>query len=114
MLLFGVLFAVAALVLIAYLVQVPYPILLVIGGAVIGFLPGAPANVELPPDLVLLILLPPLLYAAAFFSSLRDLEANLRPISMLAIGLVLFTTVGVAAVAHAVIGLSWPVAFTLG
>jgi CPA1 family monovalent cation:H+ antiporter len=63
---------------------------------------------------VLVILLPPLLYAAAFFSSLRDLRANLRPISLLAIGLVLFTTVGIAAVAHYLVGMAWEPAFVLG
>jgi hypothetical protein len=71
----GVLLAVAAFLVAAYRTGVPYPILLVCGGAVIGFLPGVPAT-GLNPDLVLLIFLPPLLYAAAFFSSLRDLRAN--------------------------------------
>jgi CPA1 family monovalent cation:H+ antiporter len=61
------------------------------------------------------VFLPPLLYGAAFFTSLRDLRANLRPISMLAIGLVLATTVAVAVVAHAAVdGLSWGAAFVLG
>lgn len=71
----GVLLAVAAFLVAAYRTGVPYPILLVCGGAVIGFLPGVPAT-GLNPDLVILIFLPPLLYAAAFFSSLRDLRAN--------------------------------------
>ena len=93
--------------------RVPYPVLLVIGGGALGFVPGVP-EVRLEPDLVLLIALPPLLYAAAFFSSLRDLRANLRPITTLSLGLVLATMVGVAAVAHYAIGLDWPVAFVLG
>src|ERR687890_2892188 len=109
----GLLVAVAGLALLARLLHIPYPIFLVIGGLVIGFLPGVP-EIELPPDMVLLIFLPPLLYAAAFFSSLRDLRANVRPISLLAIGLVIATALTVAATAHWVVGLSWPVAFVLG
>ena len=70
---------------------------------------------SLDPDLVLLIVLPPLLYAAAFFSSLRDLRDNVRPIGLLSIGLVIATTVGVAVVAHAFIDdLSWEASFVLG
>src|SRR5215212_6751686 len=109
----GLLVAVAGLALLARLLHIPYPIFLVIGGLVIGFLPGVP-KIELPPNMVLLIFLPPLLYAAAFFTSLRDLRANVRPISLLAIGLVVTTTLSVAAAAHWVIGFSWPVAFVLG
>jgi len=108
-----VLTGVAALLVLAYFTRVPYPILLVIGGAGLGFIPGIP-NLELRPELVLLILLPPLLYAAAFFSSLRDLQRNLRPIATLSIGLVAFTTVAVAWIAHALIGMSWEAAFVLG
>ena len=110
---FGLLVAVAALAVVARLVRVPYPILLVIGGLLIGFVPGLPA-IELDPDIVLLIFLPPLLYAAAFFSNLRELRGHWRPISLLAIGLVVVTMVTVAAIAHWAIGLGWPVAFVLG
>lgn len=102
-----------ALVVLANRVAIPYPILLVIGGLALGVVPGLP-DVTLEPDLVLLIFLPPLLYAAAFFSSLRELKANLRPISLLAIGLVLATTATVAVVAHEVVGLPWEAAFVLG
>src|SRR5919202_1369642 len=109
----GLLVAVAGLALLARLLRIPYPIFLVIGGLIIGSLPGVP-KIELAPELVLLIFLPPLLYAAAFFTSLRDLRANVRPISLLAIGLVVTTTLSVAAAAHWVIGFSWPVAFVLG
>ena len=109
----GLLVAVAGLALLARLLHIPYPIFLVTGGLAIGFLPGVP-KIELAPDMVLLIFLPPLLYAAAFFTSLRDLRANVRPISLLAIGLVITTTLSVAAAAHWVIGFSWPVAFVLG
>ena len=110
---FGLLVAVAALAVVARLVRVPYPILLTIGGLAIGFVPGIP-EIELEPDIVLLVFLPPLLYAAAFFSNLRELRAHWRPISTLAIGLVAVTTAAVAAVAHWAIGLDWPVAFVLG
>jgi monovalent cation/hydrogen antiporter len=110
----GVLLAVAALFVAAAFSDLPYPILFVLGGLTLGFVPGAP-NVVLQPDLVLVIVLPPLLYSAAFFSSLRDLRANLRPISLLSIGLVLATTFGVAAIAHALIpDLSWKAAVVLG
>jgi CPA1 family monovalent cation:H+ antiporter len=110
----GLLFAIAALVTIARVLNVPYPIFLVIGGLAIGVVPGMP-HVELEPDLVLLIFLPPLLYSAAFFASLRDLRENLGPISALSIGLVLVTCVGVAVCIHAVVpGMSWAAAFVLG
>ena len=109
----GLLAAVAALLVLGQAVRVPYPILLVIGGLVVGFVPGVP-HVQLRPELVLTIMLPPLLYSAAFFSSLRDLRAALRPISALSIGLVIVTTLAVAAVAHLSIGLPWPAAFVLG
>jgi CPA1 family monovalent cation:H+ antiporter len=113
-LILGLMVAIAALSTVARLIDVPYPILLVVGGLVIGLLPGMP-EVDLDPDLVLFLFLPPLLYAAAFFASLRDLRANLRPISLLAVGLVIATAVGVALIAHAVIdGMSWGAAFTLG
>ncbi len=72
-------------------------------------------NVELDPDLIFFGVLPPLLYGAAFFTSLSDLRANARLIGLLAIGLVVVTTLGVAVVAHEVIdGLTWPAAFVLG
>jgi Na+/H+ antiporter len=111
--LFALLVAGAGLLVLAVRLNIPYPILLVVGGLALGFAPGVP-NVELPPDLVLVAFLPPLLYSAAFFTSLRDLRANVRPISLLAIGLVLATTLTVAAVAHAAVGLDWPSAFVLG
>jgi len=95
-------------------IHVPYPIVLVIGGAVLGLVPWLP-DVRLDPDLVLVLFLPPLLYSAAFFTDLRDLRANLRVISLQAVGLVLATMVAVAWVAHGLIdGLSWPAAFALG
>jgi monovalent cation/hydrogen antiporter len=93
--------------------SIPYPIPLVLGGVALGLLPGMP-DVELDPDLVLLIFLPPLLYAAAFFSDLRALRTDLRSISLLSIGLVTATTAAVAVLAHAVIDLPWAMAFALG
>jgi NhaP-type Na+/H+ or K+/H+ antiporter len=79
---------------------------IVIGGLALGFVFGLPA-VKLEPDMVFLFLLPPLLYPAAVFTSWRDFRANLSPILLLAIGLVLLTTVFVAVVAHALTGLPW-------
>jgi monovalent cation/hydrogen antiporter len=113
-LLLALMVAVAGLSILARLVRVPYPILLVLGGLVLGFVPGMPA-VELPPELVLVAFLPPLLYWSGFFSSPRDLRADARAISTAAVGLVLATTVAVAVAAHAAVdGLSWPAAFALG
>jgi len=111
--LFGLLVAVAVLSASARWLRVPYPILLVLGGLALGLIPGVP-DVELPPDLVLVLFLPPLLYVTAFFANLRDLRADLRAISMLSVGLVFATAAAVAAASHELVGLSWPVAFTLG
>jgi CPA1 family monovalent cation:H+ antiporter len=83
-------------------IRVPYPILLVLGGLAIAFIPGMP-TVQLAPNLVLVAVLPPLLYGSAFFTSLRELRASLKPILLLAIGLVLITMVAVAVAVHAVI-----------
>jgi Na+/H+ antiporter len=109
----GLLLATAVLGVLAGKLRVPYPITLVVGGAVIGFVPGVP-DVRLEPELVLLIFLPPLLYGAAFFTSLRDLRRSARPIALLSIGLVAVTMVAVAVIAHEVIGLGWSEAFVLG
>jgi monovalent cation/hydrogen antiporter len=113
-LLLALMVAVAGLSVLARLVRVPYPILLVLGGLVLGFLPGMP-DVALPPELVLVAFLPPLLYWAGFFSSPRDLRADTRAISLAAVGLVLATTVAVAVAANAAVdGLGWAAAFALG
>lgn len=109
----GLLVAVSGLALLARVLRVPYPIFLVLGGLALGLVPGMP-EITLNPDLVLLIFLPPLLYAAAFFSSLRDLRANVRPIALLSVGLVVATTLSVAAAAHFLAGLPWQTAFILG
>jgi monovalent cation/hydrogen antiporter len=109
----GLLVAVAALATLAARLKVPYPILLVLGGSVLGFVPGLP-QVKLEPELVFLLFLPPLLYVSALFTSWRDFRTNIRAISLLAVGLVLMTTFVVAAVVHTVAGLPWAVAFVLG
>src|SRR5262249_28762850 len=103
----------AAMLILAGPLRIPYPILLVLGGLLLGFAPGVP-NVEIPPEIVLIGILPPLLYVSAFFTGLRELRQNLRPISLLAVGLVSLTTVGVAVVAHVVADLPWAAAFVLG
>src|SRR5215510_11865517 len=93
------LMAVLAVTTVARKLIIPYPILLVIGGLVLGLLPGLP-TIRLAPDLVFLVFLPPILWAAAYFTSWRDFRANLRPISLLAVGLVLATTAAIAFVAR--------------
>jgi monovalent cation/hydrogen antiporter len=111
--LLAILLSAAGLLLLADPLRIPYPILLVVGGLMLGFTPGVP-DLVLPPDLVLIGILPPLLYSAAFNTGLRDLRRNLRPISFLALGLVTVTAVLVAAVAHYMIDLSWSAGFVLG
>jgi monovalent cation/hydrogen antiporter len=109
----GLFVLVAGLNAVAQRLSIPYPIVLVLGGLVLGVLPGVP-NIELNPELVLLIFLPPLLYSASVFADLKALRTNLRPILLLAIGLVLATMSLVAVIGHEVIGLTWPMAFALG
>src|SRR5215211_3345597 len=114
LILVSLLVAVVVLSAAARAVNIPYPIVLVVGGLAMGLLPGLP-EVELDPELVLVLFLPPLLYSGAFFADLRSLRADLRTISINAIGLVLATTVAVAVVAHEVVdGLPWAAAFALG
>jgi monovalent cation/hydrogen antiporter len=114
LILFGLLVGLAALLIAAPVARIPYPIFLVLGGLALGFVPGIPA-LELPPDVVLVAVLPPLLYLSAFFTSVRELRANARAIGILAVGLVVATMVTVAVVAHAAIdGIPWSAAFVLG
>src|ERR671925_1144440 len=114
LILLALLVAVTALLVVAPMVRVPYPIFLVLGGLALGFVPAVPA-LALPPDVVLVAVLPPLLYLSAYRTSLRDLRANRHAIGILAIGLVVATTVTVALVAHAAVdGMSWSAAFVLG
>jgi CPA1 family monovalent cation:H+ antiporter len=103
----------AGLNAVANWLQIPYPIPLVLGGLVLGLVPGIP-HVQLNPDLVLLVFLPPLLYSSAFFVDLRSLREDARVIALSAIGLVLATAVAVAVVGHQLIGLSWAMSFALG
>ncbi|MDX6686413.1 MAG: monovalent cation/hydrogen antiporter, partial [Baekduia sp.] len=107
-----VLMGAGAFLLLAERTQIPYPILLTLGGTGLAFVPGV-GQFKLSPEVILVAFLPPLLYGAAFFTSVQDLRADARPVGALAVGLVTATTVTVAAVAHAVAGLSWPAAFVL-
>jgi CPA1 family monovalent cation:H+ antiporter len=109
----SILVAAAALLVASQFTRVPYPILLVVGGLGLGFLPGLP-EVALDPEVVLVAILPPLLYSAAFFTPLRELRRNIRAISLLAVGLVLATMVAVAVVAHEALDFGWAEAFVLG
>jgi len=105
---------VAAVTLLAARIGVPYPILMVVAGLGLGLLPDGP-RLELDPELVLALFLPPILFSAAFFLSPRELWRNVRPISLLAVGLVFTTTLAVAAVVMAVAPeLGWPAAIALG
>src|SRR3954467_15414851 len=96
--------AAAGLNAVANWLKVPYPIPLVRGGLVRGLVPGIP-DIQLDPNLVLLVFLPPLLYASAFFADLHALRASARVISLSAIGLVLLTAAAIAVIGHALIGL---------
>src|SRR5579859_6103513 len=110
----GLLVAVVALAILAPRLRMHYSILLVLGGLLLGFIPGLP-RFTLDPDLVFYLFLPPLIYKAAWDTSWRDFRANLLSISLLAIGLVLLTVLGVAWMARLIMpGLSWPVACALG
>src|SRR5678810_1486989 len=94
--------------------KLPYPILLILAGLIIGFVPQLP-DLALDPDVVFLIILPPLLYDAASKTSWHEFRTSIRPISALAITLVFFTTVAVAIAAYYLIpGFTWPLAFVLG
>jgi len=104
---------IAGLTVLARLVHVISPILLLVAGAILAFAPGIPQLI-LDPDLVLLILLPPLLYSSGVGMSWRGFRSNLRPILLLAIGCVLFTATAVAALGHFVLGMPWAVGFVLG
>jgi monovalent cation/hydrogen antiporter len=107
------LIVVAAVAVVAKRTEIPPPILLVLVGLVLALVPGLP-TVELAPEFVLLIILPPVVYSSAVAMSWREFRFNLRPISLLAVGYVVFTTVAVAAAAKWFLGLPWPVGFVLG
>jgi CPA1 family monovalent cation:H+ antiporter len=103
----------AGVAVLARRLHVPPSILLVVFGIGVALIPGR-STVQLAPQVVLLLILPPLIYSAAVAMSWRDFRANLRPISLLAFGCVLFTTAAVAAAMHTVLGMPWAVGFVLG
>src|SRR4051812_13635912 len=107
------LIVIAAIAVAETRLRIPSAILLMLTGVILALIPGLPA-VELAPELVLLLVLPPIVYSSAVAMSWREFRFNLRPISLLALGCVAFTTVATAAAAHWVLGLPWPVGFVLG
>ncbi|MDA0181437.1 Na+/H+ antiporter [Solirubrobacter phytolaccae] len=107
------LFAVVVLAAVGLRSGVPYPVVLVLGGLVIGLVPGLPSPV-VDPEIILFVFLPPLLYSAAISASASELRANAKPIGLLAVGLVFVTIAAVAAVANLVLGVPWAAAFVLG
>ncbi|MFC3361859.1 cation:proton antiporter [Pedobacter fastidiosus] len=95
-------------------IKIPYPVLLIIVGVAIGFIPSLP-SIDLNPEIIFLIFLPPLLYDAAFNISFKEFKTNISTISTLAITLVFLTAIGIAVVAHYMIpGMTWPLSFVLG
>src|SRR5204863_553658 len=111
-----VLFLLAVLVLVAIVAQrlkTAPSILLVVAGIALALVPGLPP-IELAPELVLLVMLPPLIYSAGVSMSWREFRFNLRPITLLAFGCVVFTTCAVAATAHYLLDMPWAVGFLLG
>jgi monovalent cation/hydrogen antiporter len=104
---------VAAVAIISNQLKIPPAILLVLTGVLIALVPGLPP-IELAPELVLLLILPPFIYTSAFLMSWREFQFNLRPITLLSVGGVVFTTIAVAAAAHWVMDLEWPIGFILG
>jgi monovalent cation/hydrogen antiporter len=103
----------AGTALLARRINVAPAILLLLAGTALAFVPGMP-SLELPPELVLLVVLPPLIYSASVAMSWREFKHNLRPIIMLAVGCVIFTAFAVAAATHYLIGLPWSIGFLLG
>ena len=99
--------------LLARRIDVAPAILLLLAGIALAFVPGMP-SLELPPELVLLLVLPPLIYSASVAMSWREFKFNLRPIILLSVGCVIFTAFAVAAATHYLIGLPWSIGFLLG
>src|SRR6202521_4239441 len=104
---------VAAVAVVAARLKIPPAIFLELTGVLLALVPGLP-TVELAPEFVLLLVLPPVVYSSAVAMSWREFRFNLRPISLLAVGCVAFTTVVIAAATHWLLGLAWPVGFVLG
>lgn len=110
LLLFGITF----LSIVSNKYKFPFPIVLVISGIVISLIPGLPL-ISIDPEIIFIIFLPPLLYSAAWNTSWHSFKTSFRPITMAAVGLVLFTTALVALTAYFLIpGLSWPLCFLIG
>jgi Na+/H+ antiporter len=103
----------AGTALLARRIKVAPAILLLLAGIALAFVPGMP-SLELPPELVLLVVLPPLIYSASVSMSWREFRYNLRPIILLSVGCVIFTAIAVAAATHYLIGLPWSIGFLLG
>jgi monovalent cation/hydrogen antiporter len=103
----------AGTALLARRLNIAPAILLLLAGIALAFVPGMPA-MELPPELVLLVVLPPLIYSASVAMSWREFRSNLRPIILLSVGCVIFTAFAVATATHYLIGLPWGVGFLLG
>ena len=113
-LLLALLVVVAVLVTISRRIRVPYPVLLLLGGLLVGLVPGIPP-LDLDPEIVFLVVLPPLLYVSAFLTPIRDFRANLKNISSLAVGLVVASAGVVAVIAMTLVpGMTWPLAAALG
>ena len=104
---------IAAVAVIAARLKIPPAILLVLTGVVLALIPGLP-TVPLAPEFVLLVVLPPIIYSSAVAMSWREFRFNLRPISLLSVGCVTFTTIAAAAATHWLLGFPWPVGFVLG
>jgi Na+/H+ antiporter len=104
---------ISAVAVVARRLEVPPSILLVITGVALALIPGLP-TLQLAPDLVLVLVLPPVIYSSAVAMSWREFRFNLRPIGLLAVGCVVFTTVAVAAATHWLLGFPWAVGFVLG
>jgi monovalent cation/hydrogen antiporter len=102
-----------AIAVLARRLQLPPAILLVLTGVVLALIPGLP-RLSIAPEFVLLLVLPPIIYSSAVAMSWKEFRFNLRPISLLAVGGVVFTTLAAAAAVHWLLGLGWPVAFVLG
>src|ERR1700753_1987528 len=111
--LIGLLLVISIIAFVAARLNTPPSILLVLAGVGLALVPGLP-RVELAPDVVLLLVLPPIIYSSAVAMSWREFKFNLRPISLLAVGCVVFTATAVAAAAHHVLGFSWETGFVLG
>ena len=104
---------VAGVAVVANRLKIPPAISLVLAGVLLALVPGLPP-LELAPELVLLLILPPIIYISAFLMSWREFRYNLRPITLLSVGGVVFTTLAVAAAANLLMDLEWPIGLLLG